>query len=131
MKRLLQFVACGLLLLVAAACSHGAKAVNKAFDQACEAQSAEKVAMTLCNGDIDVATLSSDEAAKLSAVLGYIEYTGMYTANFQAQVDMYEFGKLMEQYRALKLRQDGTDQKLIEDYTRQIFVNQPNLQPEK
>ena len=129
MKKLFHILLLSVVVLMAASCSHGAKAINKAFEQACEAKSAEEVAMTLCNGDIQCATLSTDEKAKLGAVLGYITYTGMYSANFHAQVDMYEFGKLMDSYKQLELNQDGTDRKLIEEYTQQIFATQPNLPP--
>lgn len=129
MKKILHFLALTLLVVVAASCSHGAKAINKAFEQACEAKSPIEVAMTLCNGDIKCATLTTDEKAKLGAVLGYITYTGMYSADFQAQVDMYEFGRLMKEYEALDLRKDGSDQKLIDKYTQQIFTTRPNLPP--
>ncbi|MCH5225346.1 MAG: hypothetical protein J1D77_05070 [Muribaculaceae bacterium] len=131
MKKLIRLLFMSLIVIVAASCSHGAKAIDKAYEQACEGQSSEKVAMTLCNGDIQCATLTSDEAAKLGAVLGYVTFTGLYTADFQAQVDMYEFGKLMKDYKQLELRQDGTDKQLIEKYTQQIFATQPNLPEEK
>ncbi|MCH5230396.1 MAG: hypothetical protein J1F43_01205 [Muribaculaceae bacterium] len=121
MKKFFQFLALSLMMVVAVACSQGSAAINKAFDEACQAQSAEKVATTLCNGHIKCSTLTPDEAAKLGAVLGYITFTGMYSANFNAQVDMHEFGKLLDEYKALQLRQDGTDKQLIEEYTKQIF----------
>lgn len=129
MKRIYQFLLLSVVMLLAASCSQGAAVIDKAFKQACEGDSSEKVAMTLCNGDIKCSTLTTDEASKLGAVLGYITYTGLYTANFQAQVDMYEFGKLMEDYKALELRQDGTDKNLIEEYTKQIFETRPDLPP--
>ena len=118
MKKLFQILVCA-VLVVAASCSHGAKAINEAFNEACKAEPVEKVATTLCNGEIDCATLTTDEAAKLGAVLGYITYTGMYSANFEDQVDMYQFGKLLDGYREIE---KDTDKQLIEQYTKEIFV---------
>lgn len=127
MKRILQLLTLSLFVFVAVSCSHGAKAIDKAFDQACEANSPEKVAMTLCNGDIKCSTLTSDEIAKLGAVLGYITYTGLYTANFQDQVDMYEFGKLLDGYREVERSMTGEDRNQMEKYLKDILVNQPGL----
>ena len=111
-------------MICAVSCSQGAAAINKAFDQACRAESPETVATTLCNGDIKCSTLTADEAAKLGACLGYITYTGMYSADFEAQVDMHQFGDLLDGYRELQRTQTSQDRKLVEEYTRQILVTQ-------
>lgn len=124
MKKLLQFLVCGILLIAASSCSQGAAAIDKAYQQACEAAPAEKIATTLCNGDIKCSTLTSEEAAKLGAVLGYLSYHGMYSSNFESQVDMHQFGDLLEGYRELERNQTGTDRARIEELTRQIMVNQ-------
>lgn len=122
MKKLISLIACSLLILVAASCSQGAAAIDKAYEQACQAAPAEKVATTLCNGDIKCETLTSDEVAKLGAVLGYITYTGMYSANFEAQVDMHQFGNLLDGYRNLEKNMTGDERLKIEELTKQILV---------
>lgn len=127
MKKIFQFLFVTLVMVVATSCNHGAAAIDKAFEQACGGESSEKVAMTLCNGDIQCSTLNADESAKLGAVLGYITYTGLYSADFQDQVDMSRFGKLLDDYKELSLRQDGADKKLLEDYIKQIFSTEPTL----
>ena len=124
MKRLLQLFSLTLLLFVATSCSQGAAAIDKAYQQACEAAPAEKIATTLCNGDIKCATLTSEEAAKLGAVLGYLSYHGMYSADFEAQVDMHQFGDLLEGYRSLEKNMTGSDRLKIEELTKSIMVNQ-------
>lgn len=123
MKKLFQLLACGLLVILAWSCDQGASAINKAYDQALKAASAEEVATTLCNGDIKCATLTSDEAAKLGACIGYITYTGMYSANFEAQVDMYQWGKLLDGYRELEKNQTGQERKKIEELTKAILTS--------
>lgn len=125
MKKLIQLLACALFVAVASSCSQGAAAIDKAFEQACEAQPCEKVATTLCNGNIKCSTLTSEQAAKLGAVLGYITYTGMYSANFEDQVDIHQFGDLLNQYREIERTQTSQDRKLVEEYTRQILTTLP------
>ena len=125
MKKVFQFLLCGLLICVAASCSQGAAAIDKAYEQACKAAPAEEVATTLCNGDIKCSTLTSDEAAKLGAVLGYITYTGLYTANFEAQVDMHQFGDLLEGYREIERTQSGTERAKVAELTKNILENGP------
>lgn len=122
MKKLLQLLACGLLVLIAASCSQGASAIDKAYEQACKAASAEEVATTLCNGDIKCSTLTSDEIAKLGAVLSYITYTGMYSANFEDQVDMYQFGKLMDDYRQIEQHQTSSEKIKMDELIKNILV---------
>ena len=124
MKKLFQLFALTLMVFVATSCSQGADAIDKAYQQACEAAPAEKIATTLCNGDIKCASLTSDEAAKLGAVLGYLSYHGMYSADFEAQVDMYQFGKLLDGYRNLEKNMTGTERLQIEKLTKEIMVNQ-------
>lgn len=126
MKKIFQTLACGLLLLGAAACSQGAAAVDKAYQQACEAAPAEKIATTLCNGEINCYTLTSDEAAKLGAVIEYLQNHGMYSANFEAQVDMYQFGKLLEHYREIENKQTSDQRIQKEEYLKDL-----NLQTTK
>ena len=125
MKKLINLIAGVFLVLVATACSQGAAAIDKAYDQACKAASAEEVATTLCNGDIKCTTLTSEEAAKLGAVIGYITYNGMYSANFEAQVDMHQFGDLLDNYRELERTMSGTERLKVEELTKNIFVAQP------
>lgn len=124
MKKIFQFLALSLIMIAAVSCSQGAAAIDKAYDQACKAASPEEVATTLCNGDIKCSTLTTDEAAKLGACLGYITYTGLYSANFEAQVDMHQFGDLLDGYRELERTQSGTERRLVEEYTRQILIAQ-------
>lgn len=124
MKRILQLFACSMILFLAASCSQGAAAIDKAYQQACEAQPAEKIATTLCNGDIKCSTLTSEETAKLGAVLDYLTYHGMYSADFEAQVDMHQFGDLLNGYRELERNMTGSDRLRIEELTKQIMVNQ-------
>ena len=124
MKRLFQLLACGILMIFAVACSQGAAAIDKAYEQACEAAPAEKIATTLCNGDIKCATLTSDEAAKLGAVLQYLQYHGMYSANFEAQVDMYQFGNLLKDYKNIEVNQTSDEKLKVEELTKNILVNQ-------
>lgn len=125
MKKLIQLLVCGLLVVAGASCSRGVAAIDKAYEQACEARSAETVAETLCNGDIQVATLTSEQIAKLGAVLEYLTYTGMYSANFEAQVDMHQLGALLRRYRAHNLTPDEKIQ--IDSLTRAILLNLPNV----
>ena len=122
MKKLFQLLACGLLAILAWSCDQGAAAIDKAYDQALKSASAEEVATTLCNGDIKCETLTSDEAAKLGACIGYITYTGLYSSNFEAQVDMYQWGKLMDGYRALEKNQTGQERNKIEELTKAILT---------
>ena len=124
MKKLFQLFALTMLVFVATSCSQGAAAIDKAYQQACEAAPAEKIATTLCNGDIKCETLTSEEAAKLGAVIGYLSYHGMYSSNFEAQVDMYQFGHLLDGYRNLEKNMTGTDRNRIEELTKAIMVNQ-------
>lgn len=124
MKRLFQLFACALVMFVAAACSHGATAIDKAYDEACQAAPVEKIATTLCNGEIDCKTLTSDEAAKLGAVLGYISQHGMYSANFEAQVDMYQFGHLLDNYRELENNMTSDERLKMEELTKNIYNGQ-------
>ena len=121
MKKLLSFIAC-VILFVMASCSQGAAAIDKAYEQACKAAPAEEIATTLCNGDIKCSTLSSDEAAKLGAVLGYLTFHGMYSADFEAQVDMHQFGDLLQGYRELEKNMTGTQRLEIEKLTKEILV---------
>lgn len=130
MKKILQIFACALLVLVAASCNNGVAAIDKAYEQACQAAPAEKVATTLCDGHIQCSTLTSDEAAKLGAVLGYITYTGLYSANFEDQVDMHQFGDLLDSYRQIEKNMTGTEKNKIEEYTKNILVT-ANLPMEK
>lgn len=123
MKKLLQLLACAVLVMVAASCSQGAKAIDKAYEQACQAAPPEKVATTLCNGDIKVSTLTSEEYAKLGAVIGYLTYTGMYSSNFEAQVDMHQFGDLIRAYRDHNETPD--ERRQIEELTRNILLQAP------
>ena len=124
MKRLLQFMSGGLLMILAASCSHGAKAINEAYEEACKAFPSEKIATTLCNGEIKCNTLTSDEAAKLGAVLDYLTNHGLYSADFEAQVDMYQFGHLLDGYRELEKNMTGTERNKMEELTKAIMVNQ-------
>lgn len=124
MKKLFQLLTCAILVFAAASCSQGASAIDKAYEEACKAAPAEKIATTLCNGDIKCATLTSEEACKLGAVLGYLSYHGMYSADFEAQVDMHQFGDLLEGYRNLEKNMTGTDRLRIEQLTKDIMVNQ-------
>ena len=121
MKKILSFVACA-LLFVMASCSQGAAAIDKAYEQACKAAPAEEIATTLCNGDIKCSTLTSEEAAKLGAVLGYLTYHGMYSADFEAQVDMHQFGDLLNGYRELEKNMTGTQRLEVEKLTKEILV---------
>ena len=122
MKKLFQLFALTMLVFVATSCSQGAAAIDKAYQQACEAAPAEKIATTLCNGDIKCETLTSEEAAKLGAVIGYLSYHGMYSSNFEAQVDMYQFGHLLDGYRNLEKNMTGTEKLEIEKLTKEILV---------
>ena len=124
MKKLLQLFSLTLLLFIASSCSQGAAAIDKAYQQACEAAPAEKIATTLCNGDIKCSTLTSEEAAKLGAVIGYLSYHGMYSSNFEAQVDMHQFGDLLNGYRNLEKNMTGSDRLRVEELTKNIMVNQ-------
>lgn len=127
MKKFIQLLGCLLLTLAASSCSQGAKAIDKAYQQAGEAAPAEKIATTLCNGDIKVSTLTSEEYAKLGAVLEYLTFNGMYSANFEAQVDMYQFGHLLRDYRQ---RQQTPDERIqIDKLTRDLLVNAPGAVP--
>lgn len=123
MKKLLQLIVCGILVFAASSCSQGVAAIDKAYEQACEASSPEKVATTLCNGDIKVSTLTEDEYAKLGAVIGYITYTGLYSSNFEAQVDMHQFGDLLKQYR--EHTQTSSERLKIDEMTKNILTNAP------
>lgn len=127
MKKLLLVLASALFIVLISSCSQGAKAIDKAYEQACEASSAEKVATTLCNGDIKVATLTSEEYAKLGAVIGYITYTGMYSSNFEAQVDMHQFGDLLRQFRAHT--QTPSERAQIDELTKKILTVVPTPIP--
>ena len=131
MKKLIQLIACGLLLVVAAACSQGAEAIDKAYEQACKAASAEEVATTLCNGHIKCSTLTSEEGAKLGAVLGYITYTGMYSSNFEAQVDMHQFGDLLDQYRQYEHNQSDQERQKVAELTKNILCTIQAPQPDQ
>ena len=124
MIKLFQLFTFAFIAIMAFSCSQGAAAIDKAYEQACKAAPAEEIATTLCNGDIKCATLTSDEAAKLGAVLGYLTYHGMYSADFEAQVDMYQFGKLLEGYRELEKNMTGSEKLQIEELTKSILVNQ-------
>lgn len=123
MKKLISILALVSLLFVAS-CSQGASAINKAYEEACKAAPAEKIATTLCNGHIECSTLTSEEAAKLGAVLGYLSYHGMYSADFEAQVDMHQFGDLLQGYREIEKNMTGTDKLRIEELTKNIMVTQ-------
>lgn len=125
MKKLFQLLACAILAFVAASCSQGADAIDKAYQQACEAQPTEKIATTLTNGNIDCKSLTIDENAKLGAVLDYIANHGMYSANFEAQVDMYQFGKLLDDYRAVQHSKTGSDRILMDEYVKNIQLGTP------
>ena len=129
MKKILSFIACA-ILFVMASCSQGAAAIDKAYEQACKAAPAEEIATTLCNGDIKCSTLTSEEASKLGAVLGYLTYHGMYSSNFEAQVDMHQFGDLLDSYRQIEKNMTGTEKNKIEEYTKNILVT-ANLPMEK
>lgn len=122
MKKVLQLLICGLLVSVAASCSHGAKAIDIAYEEACQAAPAERIATTLCNGEIKTETLTSDEAAKLGAVLDYLANHGMYSANFEAQVDPYQFGRLLDHYREIE---KNVDRIKLQEYLQNILVAQP------
>ena len=124
MKKVVYFFTCVIISLMAVSCSQGAAAIDKAYEQACDATSAITVATTLCNGDINCSTLTPDEACKLGAVLGYITYHGLYTRDFEAQVDMYQFKKLVEGYREIEKNQTGTERLKVEELTKQIMVTQ-------
>lgn len=124
MKKLFQLLACSLLVFVAASCSQGASAIDKAYEQACEAAPVEKIATTLCNGNIDCKTLTSDETAKLGAVIEYITQHGMYSANFEDQVDMYQYGKIIDGYRELERTMTGTERTKMEELTKNILEGQ-------
>ena len=126
MKKIFLFLSFGILLMLAASCSQGASAIDKAYQEACAAAPAEKIATTLCNGNISCPTLTTDENAKLGAVLDYLANHGMYSANFEAQVDMYQFGKLLDSYRAVQQNKDGSDRILIENYLKNIQVANPS-----
>ena len=121
MKKIFQFLTFSLILCLACSCSQGAAAIDKAYEEACEAASPEKIATTLCNGDIKVSTLTSEEFAKLGAVIEYLTYTGMYTSNFEAQVDMYQFGNLLKDYRAHNITPDEKLQ--IEELTKSLLLD--------
>lgn len=129
MKKIIQLLTCCLLVLAATSCSQGAAAIDKAYDQACKAEPAEKVATTLCNGDIKCLTLTSDEITKLGAVLNYITFNGLYTANFEDQVDMYQFGNLLDSYREAEKNFTGTERLKIEELTKNILVTSPEACP--
>ena len=122
MKKIFQLLFCSLLVIVAASCSQGAAAVDKAFQQACQAEPSEKIATTLCNGDIKCETLTSDEAAKLGAVLDYLANHGMYSANFEAQVDPYQFGHLLDSYRSIE---KNVDRRQLNEYVKEIQMGLP------
>lgn len=124
MKKLFQLFTLTLLVFIVSSCSQGAAAIDKAYQQACEASPAEKIATTLCNGDIDCMTLTSDEAAKLGAVLQYLSFHGMYSADFEAQVDMYQFGKLVDGYRNLEKNMTGSERLKIEELVKNIETGQ-------
>ena len=124
MKKIFQTLACGLMLVATAACSQGADAIDKAYQQAQEAEPSEKIATTLCNGNINCFTLTSEESAKLGAVIDYLENHGMYTADFEAQVDMYQFGKLLDSYRQIEMKQTSAEKVQIEKLTKEIYVNE-------
>ena len=126
MKRFLQLMSCGLMLIVAVACSHGAKAINEAYNEACKGMPAERIAGTLCDGEIKCETLTTDEAAKLGAVIDYLMNHGMYSANFEAQVDPYQWGKLLQHYRSIE---KNVDRNLLEQYVREINMNLPAPPP--
>ena len=123
MKKIIQFVTLSLLVFVVASCSQSSAAIDKAYQEACKASSAEEVATTLCNGDIKVNNLSSEEFTKLGAVLGYITYTGLYSSNFEAQVDMYQFGNLLDEYRTKEQTLSDSEKTQILDLTKQILVS--------
>lgn len=125
MKKIFQLLACALMIFTATSCSQGAAAIDKAYEQASKAEPVEKIATTLCNGDIKCSTLTTEEAAKLGAVLGYITFHGMYSSNFEAQVDMHQFGDLLQGYRNLETHMTGTDRALVEEYTRGLLINAP------
>lgn len=122
MKKLFQLMAAALLVIVVASCSQGAKAVNEAYEEACKAEPSEKIATTLCNGEIKCETLSVDELAKLGAVLDYLANHGMYSANFEAQVDMYQFGRLLDSYRSVE---KNVERVQLNNYVREINIAQP------
>ncbi|MCH5238484.1 MAG: hypothetical protein J1E95_11930, partial [Muribaculaceae bacterium] len=54
---------------------------------------------------------------------------GMYSANFEAQVDMYQFGKLLDSYRAVQQSKDGSDKILLDNYIKNIQLGQPDCAP--
>lgn len=114
-----------MIAIMAYSCSQGAAAINKAYEEALKTAPAEKVATTLCNGDIKCSTLTSDEAAKLGACIGYITYTGLYSANFEAQVDMYQWGKLIDQYRELENNMTSDERNKISELTKEILTAGP------
>ena len=127
MKKVFQFLAIGILLIMAASCSQGANAIDKAYQEACQAEPSEKIATTLCNGNISCATLTNDENAKLGAVLDYLANHGMYSANFEAQVDMYQFGKLLDSYRSVQQNKTGSDRILMDNYIKNIQIANPSV----
>ena len=116
--KLLTFVA---LIFVGFACSKGAEAIEKAYTQAMRDASAIEVATTLCNGDIDCATLTTDESAKLGACLGYITYTGLYTNDFRAQVDMDRFNELLNAYSSIEQNMTESERAQITELTKSIL----------
>lgn len=121
MKGFIKLFLFSIVMMAMASCSQGASAIDKAYEQACGAASPEEVATTLCNGDIKVPTLTSEEYAKLGAVIEYLTYTGMYSSNFEAQVDMYQFGNLLRDYRAHT--QTPSERLQIDELTKDILLN--------
>ena len=126
MKKIFKFLACGLIAVVAMSCSHGAKAINEAFNEACGGEPSEKIAGTLCDGEIKCETLTTDEAAKLGAVIEYLMNHGMYSADFEAQVDPYQLRKLLDGYRSIE---KNVDRNLVYQYVREINMNLPAPPP--
>ena len=124
MKKLFYLLACSIMIM-AAACSQGASAVNKAYEQAQKGENPEKVATTLCNGQIDCSALSTDEVNKLGACIGYVTATGLFSSNFQDQVDMHQFGDLLEGYRKVEMNQTDAQKEQIMEMTKQLLNPAP------
>lgn len=120
MKRFFQLITCSLLVILAVACAQGNAAINKAYDEALKAKSAIEVATTLCNGQIDCQKISGEEAAKLGALLDYIAINGLKDANFRAQVDMYQFGNLVDGFRERQSSLTPEDLEQMKQFTQEI-----------
>lgn len=123
MKKIFKMMAFAIIALVAMSCSQGATAIEKAYEEACGAAPAEKIATTLTNGHIKVETLTTEEYAKLGAIIEYLTYNGMYSSNFEAQVDMHDFGALLRAYR--QHQQTPSERLQIDQLTRELLLKNP------